>query len=388
MSSYLGPVTVPDPAALASVQRLCDLAVPYAAGAEADELFVAAMNESNAWHAARSPFFDSLWQSKGRPQLESIVDIQRQPFVHANFFKMHEVVSIPREQVKLHVTSSGTTGQKSQMFFDEWTLRAGQRMVARIFDHYGWIDDSRAVDYLIYTYQPRPGLNLGASFTDNYLCDFAPVNRVEHALPSTGTGHEFDAFGAIRSLLRSASDGVPVRILGFPAFLSFTLDRMRNMGMKPIQLDPASLVVFGGGWKGNADKQVSKPELYGKIADQLGIPDERIRDGFGSVEHSVPYMECARHNMHVPVWSRVLIRSVRELAPLGYGEPGYLQFVSPFITSAPAQSVLMGDLASLHAPEECGCGAPTPWFKILGRAGLSRNKSCAIAAAELLKEKS
>ncbi|WHT15670.1 hypothetical protein N8J89_21245 [Crossiella sp. CA-258035] len=387
MSSYLGPVTVPDPAALASVQRLCDLAAPYAAGAEADELFVAAMNESNAWHAARSPFFDSLWQSKGRPHLESIADIQRQPFVHANFFKMHEVVSIPREQVKLHVTSSGTTGQKSQMFFDEWTLRAGQRMVARIFDHYGWIDDSRAVDYLIYTYQPRPGLNLGASFTDNYLCDFAPVNRVEHALPSTGTGHEFDAFGAIRSLLRSAEDGVPVRILGFPAFLSFTLDRMRNMGMKPIQLDPASLVVFGGGWKGNADKQVSKPELYGKIAEQLGIPDERIRDGFGSVEHSVPYMECARHNMHVPVWSRVLIRSVRELAPLGYGEPGYLQFVSPFITSAPAQSVLMGDLASLHAPEECGCGAPTPWFRILGRAGLSRNKSCAIAAAELLKDK-
>ncbi|GAA2840682.1 LuxE/PaaK family acyltransferase [Crossiella cryophila] len=388
MSSYLGPVTVPDPAALDAVQRLCDLAAPYAAGADADELFVAAMNESNAWHAARSPFFASLWQSKGRAVLESAEDLARQPFVHANFFKMHEVVSIPRDEVKLHVTSSGTTGQKSQMFFDEWTLRAGQRMVARIFDHYGWIDDSRAVDYLIYTYQPRPGLNLGASFTDNYLCEFAPVNRVEHALPSTGTGHEFDAFGAIRSLLRSAEDGVPVRILGFPAFLSFTLDRMRNMGMKPIQLDPASLVVFGGGWKGNADKQISKPELYGKIAEQLGIPDERIRDGFGSVEHSVPYMECANHNMHVPVWSRVLIRSVRDLSPLGYGEPGYLQFVSPFITSAPAQSVLMGDLASLHTPAECGCGAPTPWIRILGRAGLSRNKSCAIAAAELLKDKS
>ncbi|MBP2471291.1 phenylacetate-coenzyme A ligase PaaK-like adenylate-forming protein [Crossiella equi] len=388
MSSYLGPVTVPDPAALGAVQRLCDLAAPYSLSAEADELFVAGMNEANEWHAARNPFFASLWESAGRKKLTAVDDLVDQPYVHANFFKMHEIVSIPREDVKLHATSSGTLGQKSQMFFDEWTLRAGQRMVARIFDHYGWIDSSRKVDYLIYTYQPRPGLNLGASFTDNYLCDFAPVNRVEHALPSTGTGHEFDAFGAIRSLLRSAEEGVPVRIFGFPAFLSFTLDRMRNMGMKPIELDPASMILFGGGWKGNADKQVSKPELYAKINEQLGIPDDRIRDGFGSVEHSVPYIECAHHNLHVPVWSRVLIRSVRDLSPLGYGERGYLQFASPFITSAPAQTVMMGDLASLHTPEECGCGTATPWFRIHGRAGLSRNKSCAIAAAELLKDKS
>ncbi|WP_086825555.1 acyl-protein synthase [Allokutzneria sp. NRRL B-24872] len=386
MSSYLGPVTVPNPSALAEVQRLCDLAKPYDVGPDADALFVSAMNESNRWHAERSPFFKNLWDA--REPLESIEDIARQPFVHANFFKMHEVVSIPREDVKLHVTSSGTTGQKSQMFFDDWTLRSGQRMVARIFEHYGWIDPSRPVDYLIYTYQPKPGVNLGASFTDHYLCDFAPVRRVEYGLPSTGTGHEFDAFGAVRSLLRSAEDGVPVRIFGFPAFLSFTLDRMRSLGLPPVDLSDDSLVLFGGGWKGNADKQISKRELYAKITDQLGIPDERIRDGFGSVEHSVPYIECARHNMHVPVWSRVLIRDVRTLEPVPHGEPGYLQFVSPFITSAPAQSVLMGDLATLHTPAECGCGLDTPWFEIRGRAGLSRNKSCAIAAAELLKDKS
>ncbi|RZS43595.1 acyl-protein synthetase LuxE [Herbihabitans rhizosphaerae] len=211
------------------------------------------------------------------------------------------------------------------------------------------------------------------------------MRTVEHAIPHTGEGHEFDAFGCVRALLRSARDEVPVRIFGFPAFLSFTLDRMRALGVPPVTLPPSSLVLFGGGWKGHADQQVGKPELYARITEQLGIPDERIRDGFGSVEHSVPYLECERHNLHVPAWARVLIRSVRDLSPLSDGERGYLQLISPYITSAPAQSVLMGDLASLHPAAECGCSLNTPWFQVHGRAGLSRNRSCAIAAAELLK---
>lgn len=366
------------------MRELCDLA-PYDTGGDA--LFVAAMNESNAWHARRSEFFAALWSAApgGRAPLTGIDDLAGQPYVHANFFKQHEIKSVAEADVELHVTSSGTTGQKSQMFFDRWTLAAGQRMVARVFDHHGWIDDREQVDYLLYSYQPRPEMNLGTSFTGNYLCGFAPARHVDHAMPHTGSGHEFDAFGCVRALLRSAEDGVPVRIFGFPAFLSFTLDRMRALGVPPVILPPTSLVVFGGGWKGHADAQVGKAELYARITEQLGIPDERIRDGFGSVEHSVPYMECERHNLHVPAWSRVLIRSVRDLAPLPYGERGYLQLMSPFITSVPAQSVLMGDLASLHPAGECGCSVGTEWFRVHGRAGLSRNRSCAIAAAELLK---
>jgi hypothetical protein len=45
----------------------------------------------------------------------------------------------------------------------------------------------------------------------------------------------------------------------------------------------------------------------------------------------------------------------------------------------------MGDLASLHPGEECDCELTTPWFTIHGRAGVSRNRSCAVAAAELMK---
>src|SRR4051812_11349593 len=213
---HLAPVDVPDAAALAQVQRLCDLTEPYACGPAEEELFGAAMAESNAWHRERSPFFRSLYDGERQ---DTPYDA---PLVHANFFKRHEVLSIPRDDVHLHLTSSGTTGQKSQMFFDEWTIRSAQRMVARIFERNGWITPDQPVNYLLYSYEPARDLKLGTAFTDNYLCDFAPARQVEYALRATGNGHEFDPFGCVAALRRFAEDDAPVRILGFPAFLWFT----------------------------------------------------------------------------------------------------------------------------------------------------------------------
>ncbi|MFE3328964.1 acyl-protein synthase [Streptomyces sp. NPDC059176] len=385
MNPHLAPVEVPDPADLGHVQRLCDLATPYATGPEADELFAAAMAEVNAWHAQRSPFFASLLQDTPEAPAPTVGEDVRTPLVPAAFFKRHEVLSIPRDEVFLHLTSSGTTGQKSQMFFDEWTIRSAQRMVARIFDHYGWITPDQPVNYLLYSYEPAPSVKLGTSFTDNYLCDFAPARHTAHALRHTGSGHEFDVYGCIAALRRYAEEDVPVRILGFPAFLYFTLERMRTMGLPPLRLPEGSLVVLGGGWKGHADRQIGKEEFYTEVTERLGIPGDRVRDTFGSVEHCVPYVECERHRLHLPVWSRAAVRDTATLSPLPYGEPGFLHLVSPYITSVPAHSVVMGDLASLHPGDECGCPLSTEWFTVHGRAGVSRNRSCAVAAAELLK---
>lgn len=382
---------VPDALRLRSVQQLCELEHPYGGGAEADALFVRAMREITEWHADRSPFYRALMdlrrvRSSGIDSVEACYGI---PLVPAEFFKQHEVLSIPRDRIFLHVTSSGTTGQKSQIFFDEWSIKAAQRMIDRIFDYYGWTTPGTPTNYLLYSYETEPSSKLGTAYTDNFLCKYAPIARGFCGLRRTGAGaHDFDVFGCIEKFREYAADGKPVRIFGFPAFLYFTLQRMRDLKIAPLRLSPASFVFLGGGWKGHAEKAIKKQELYAMVTEQLGIPDVRIRDGFGSVEHCVPYIECDHHNFHVPVWSRVVIRDVRTLAPLGYGQPGFLHFISPYITSVPAHSVMMGDLASLYAPESCACGLKAPYFVVHGRAGTSKNKSCAIAAAELLKGRS
>jgi hypothetical protein len=379
---------IPDAKKLGAVRELCAIAEPYRADAESDALFVEAMREITEWHLEGSAFYRRLADSRrfDTASLREVSDCARLPLIPAEFFKLHQVLSRPPETISLTLTSSGTTGQKSQMAFDEWSIRAPQAMLARQVESLGWDTPNESANYLLYTYETEPATKLGTAYTDHFLCGFAPVERLEFALKRTGTGgHDFDVYGCIRALTEYADSGRPVRIFGFPSFLYFTLKRMKDLKLAPLQLPSGSLVFLGGGWKGYADQAIAPSALYQLVVEQLGIVDTRVRDGFGSVEHCIPYVECERHRFHVPVWSRVFIRDVRTLEPAPFGVPGFLHFVSAHMTSVPAHSVMMGDLATLHPGDGCGCGISTPYFVVHGRAGTTRNKSCAIAAAQLLK---
>ncbi len=380
---------VPDITALPSVQELCGISDPYRTGKDMDTLFLQAMRESIQWHSERCSFYKNLLERENfsPKKLNSMQALSRIPFIHANFFKTHAVRSIPEEDIEITLTSSGTMGQKSQMFFDHWSISSGRRMVDFVYDYFDWYNPEQETNYLVSNYEPEEGSTRGTTNTSKFLTKYAPARHVNYVLRLTGEGtHEFDIFGCIEVLKKYEAEKIPVRLIGFPSFIYFILERMKSLGEKNLNLSNDSLVFCAGGWKGYADKQLSKAELYTRIGEQLGIPDIRCRDGFGSVEHSVPYIECNHHHMHVPIWSRAFIRDVKTLEILEYGKTGYLSFVTPYITSVPAVSVMMGDLAIMHGPEECGCGINTPWFEIAGRAGISKNKSCAVSAAELLKK--
>ncbi len=382
-------IKIADAKKLSQVKKFCEKSDPYKDFKESENEFIAAMKEISSWHIEKSDFYKRLSEKQDFKidQIKTLEDCLKIPHLWAHFFKGNEILSIPSEDVFLHLTSSGTTGQKSQIFFDEWTIKIAQQMVDLIFEKYNWITPEVKCNYILFSYETEASSKLGTAYTDNFLCKYAPVNEVFTTLKLTGDGgHEFDCYGTIEAFKRFADQGLPVRLFGFPAFFYFALERMKKLGMPPLKFHKESMVFLGGGWKGNADKQIEKNDLYQLAEEMLGIPNERLRDGFGSVEHCVPYVECSKHEFHVPVYSRVFIRDVETLKPLGFDKKGFLHFVSPYITSMPAHSVIMGDMASLH--ENCACGLKTPYFRIHGRAGLSKNKSCALAASELLKGKS
>lgn len=376
----------PSRALLGSVEAVCKQTNPYDIMESGEISFSRAMKEIILWHQEKSPFYRQFLKDNKFEIHNWSGDYADIPSIPAEFFKYHAVKSINDENVHINLTSSGTSGQKSQMFFDEWSLGSAQKMVDYIYEYYGWVSEQKS-NYMLYSYQTEADSRLGTSYTDNFLTKYSPVNRVEYALKLNGKGaHDFDVFGTIRAFQEFEREGIPVRIFGFPSFFYFTLQRMKDLKIQPLHFSSDSLVFLGGGWKGYANQEIKKSELYSLAEEMLGIPNSRLRDGFGSVEHCIPYVECKNHRFHVPVYSKVLIRDLKTLASVGYDTPGFLQFISPYITSAPAHVVTMGDLAKLHSGESCGCGLKNDWFEILGRAGVSKNKSCAIAAAELLKD--
>lgn len=370
---------------LAHSDALCALTQPYCAASVPDGLFDQAMAEISRFHIQHTPGYAHWLSANGLTfeELDGLDDWSRLPPIYASFFKQHALLSTTGTGA-LELTSSGTSGQKSRMCYDERSLRAAQFMVERIFVHYGWDTPQTACNYLLLSYEPAGDITLGTSYTDQFLCQFAPVNRVVYALRRTANGHEFDAFGVIAALQAFAEEGLPVRIIGFPAFLWQVLQRMRAIGVTDLQLHSESLALFGGGWKTQSAQEIPRQQLYQRIQQQLGIELGRCRDGYGAVEHPVPYIECARHHFHVPVYAKVFVRSPFDATVLPYGQPGLLSFVSPYISSSPAHAVVMSDLATLHPGASCGCGISADWFELHGRAATTAGRSCAMAASELL----
>ncbi len=349
--------------------------------------FLEAVRENLRRHAS-CPFYGDWLRRNGisPDDIRTMDDLRRIPPIHANFYKTHVVRTAPEEDIVLTLTSSGTSGQKSQMFFDEWSIFASDKSADVQMAHYGRITDG-PVNFLMYSYEPADGVNVGTMRTRQMMRRYGKENELVYALRYTGEGHEFDLFGCIDVLLRFEAQGLPVYILGFPAFLYFTLEKMEAMGYPPLKLDPGSFVSMGGGWKGFADRQVSPEEFRRYAGERLGLPDRCFHETYGAVEHGVAYIDCDEHHFHVPIYDRILIRDPRTMEPLGYGEKGIINFVSPMNTAVPVTSLLMGDFGILHAPGSCPCGNPAPWIEIVGRAGVSKNKSCAIAAAELLRRR-
>ena len=378
----------PDTEQLKEMQALCEYTSPYESSERLDRLFVSAFKEILHWHQKHNSFYADLLKKEQFKieSLQSIEDITHLPFIHANFFKLHETISIDKSKIYEHMTSSGTSGQKSQMFFDEWSILSARRMVSFIYDKNGFNKPQEETNFLLLAYEPLSDFKVGTTKTNIFLTSFAKPKEIFFALRATNNTHEFDRFGTVRKLQEYEAQNLPVRIHGFPSFMYFTLIQMQEMDIK-VTLHPDSLVMFGGGWKGYANQEIPKDLLFKLIHERLGIATERIRDTYGSVEHSIPYIECKNHHLHIPVWSRLFIRDVKTLEVLGYGKSGFMNFVTPYITSVPAVSVMMGDIGVLHPASKCDCGASTPFFEILGRAGVSQNKSCAVSASELLKRK-
>ncbi|RON15561.1 acyl-protein synthase [Pseudomonas brassicacearum] len=364
---------------------LCALTKPYCLDSVPDGLFDRAMSEISLLHCQQTPGYERWLHANGLDAnaLESMDDWSRLPPIFANYFKRHLLLGSSGNDA-LELTSSGTSGQKSRMRYDTRSMAAAQGMVSHIFRHYGWDTPGSPCNYLLLSYEPEAVISLGTAFTDQFLCSYAPVNRVAYGLRRTGNGHAFDPFGVVHALQQFAEEGLPVRILGFPAFLSHALQHMDDTGLTDLKLPAESLVLLGGGWKTQAAQEIPLSRLYQRVNRQLGIDLTRCRDGYGAVEHAVPYVQCAHQHFHAPVYSKVFVRNPADFSVQPYGKRGLLEFVSPYISSSPAHAVVMGDLATLHPGASCGCGLATDWFELHGRAGTTASRSCAMAASELI----
>ncbi|MBI3534199.1 MAG: hypothetical protein HY072_01755 [Deltaproteobacteria bacterium] len=355
-----------------SVDLISSVKAPLHWDEDKTKQFVTACKTMAVFHASFCPEIKALYHKKrfDPDSIQTEADIARIPWLGVSAMKSFLFLSLPEERLALRLTSSGTRGQKTQIWMDHESLARAQKMLDVLWEQEGLIS-SELTNYLMFVYDPDSAKDLGVAFSDKNQQRFAPIARSFYTVQQDK--HAQWAFLKEKTLLTLCEfekEGKPVRIFGIPAFLYEFLRDLKQS----FKLNPQSLVMTGGGWKAAEDKKVSREEFRQMITEKISIPDFRIRDGYGMAEHCASYMDCRMHRFHVPAYNRVFVP----------GEIGLLELVTPFNTMMPNLAILTTDLGYLD-PVACNCGWKSPTFTLVGRGGLTKHKGCAITADEIIK---
>jgi len=369
---------------------LYDITDPFIFNGESSEKFFEAMRGSFNQHFYNCDFYYKLCMSRDftPSSLKCFEDIYNIPYIFVNNFKEFEIISVPDEKIKLELTSSGTGGQRSRIVLDKISYDRILKIARNIYGALGMVDDTREVNYICFTYDPRVAKNVGTAFSDKILTSFAPRHEVYYAIEFDKKKKEFflNEEGVKERFIRFAKDKKrPLRVLGFPAFIYKILTELREERGRNFSFHPDSFVMTGGGWKGQQEKEIVKSRFKAEIGEILGIAPENTRDCFGMVEHGIPYVECENSNIHVPIYSLAAVRDPLTHEVLGYDKAGLLHLYTPYINSVPSISLLCTDKAVLR--KDCGCGRGGDYIELAGRGGVKKHKGCAIQAAELLSKR-
>ncbi len=351
---------------------------------ESNSLFAKAMRENYAFQYAHCPEYRKLMEAEGKSpgDIKKYKDIKEIPVLPTLLFKHHKIFSIPERRMFIKATSSGTGGTFSKIGFDFSGMLYGLNMVIRVA-RYRNLLSLRPVNYIILGYKPHRSNQTAVTKTALGSTFFAPAIHRTFALHYRNGKYELDLERIIRALQKYARSRFPVRFMGFPSYTYFLLKMMEERGIL-LKLPEGSKIMLGGGWKQFYQEQVDKEVLYSLAEKVLGIKEENIVEFFGAVEHPILYCDCKNHHFHVPIYSRVLIRDVNTLKPVGYDQIGLVNLMTPMVAATPVLSIMTDDLGIMRRGETCGCGLKSPYFEIIGRVGLRDIKTCAAGAAEFL----
>lgn len=143
---------------------------------------------------------------------------------------------------------------------------------------------------------------------------------------------------------------------------------MKTLKIPPLKLHPDSMTMLSGGWKGYADQQISKMELYQLVEEMLGFSEKNCRDGwwlhraFGPGILSAPIT-----NSHIPIYSRLIVRDVglRLATITRWGRRLCKFYYAPSVKCS--RNFCFDGRSCLQASgAECGCGISAPFMKVLG----------------------
>jgi len=269
------------------------------------------------------------------------------PCVPQDAFKHADLRSFPAHETAKTFRTSGTTGEG----FGEHHFRTLEIYETAVRE--GW---------------RSAGLPAGPFLVIAPHPDEAPYSSLSHMLAALAPREAFIASAGIIDLDRLRAVSAPVCLLG--TALGF-LHLMEKLGTEKIPLPPGSTAMETGGYKGSG-RNISREQLYGMIADLLGIAPENIFNEYGMTELSSQFYARGPRGLHRgPPWARAVVADPVTLQEVGEGGTGIV-LVYDAANVGSVVGIRTQDLAIKRGDA----------FELLGRDPAALPRGCSRAADE------
>jgi hypothetical protein len=349
--------------------RLAIEAEPYSLAQPVHQAnLLVGLNELTAHHydtcAAYRRIVNGAWG--GRTRFERVEDV---PYLPVSLFKTQKLQSVPDEEVRVTLTSSGTTGQAvSRIFLNKDASAMQQRALANSLMH---VLGKQRLPMLV--------IDTDAVFKDPRMMSARGAGVL--GIMRYGRNHAFALnrdlkpnFDAVRAFLKEVG-GQPFFMFGFTFMVWINFyEQFRNEGLDLSK----GVLIHSGGWKKMIECSVDNVSFRKALKDAFGLV--RIHNFYGMVEQiGTIFLEGAGGVMFPPNFADVIIRDPITWRPAPLGQPGVVQVLSLLPHSYPGHSLLTEDLGVIEAMEQ-GHRSVDGWMgkglKILGRVPKAELRGC------------
>jgi len=348
-----------------------------------DGIFQKSLIEELCFHYDNNELFHSFCDNKKFNPYEFDGDLSSIPPVQVSVFKElgKNLASVPKDEIKLTLQSSATSGVPSSIPVDAVTSKRQAKAMIKVIGDY--IGNERR-PFLVMDVDPMSGFReiLGARYAavSGYL-NFA--SKVGYFLKVSERGTYYFDIDGIREYIRTINE--PMVVFGFTYILYSEVVRPLHEQGITFKLPEGSKVIHIGGWKKLESEKIGKDTFNELTSGLFGIQSVDIIDIYGFTEQmGLNYPDCPCGCKHTSLYSDVIVRNVITKEVLPAGEEGLLEFVTPVPHSYPGNVVLTDDIGEL-VDGECPYGRGGKRFRVLGRLKKAEIRGCGDILSSKLK---
>jgi len=340
-----------------------------------DDILLSGLNALTQYHAKfcepYSNILNGLWN--GHQTTNDILDI---PYLPVSLFKKQVLKSVPEEDLRMTLTSSGTTGQQvSKVFVDGDTSKRQQRGLTSSLGHV-----------------------LGKKRLPMLVIDTEDVFKNPKLMNARGAGvMGMMRYGYKHSFALNAELGIDIEAIksfleahGSETFFMFGFTFIVWVkffeALKGYDIDLSNgILIHSGGWKKMEDRAVNNTVFRTELQKHLNL--RHIFNFYGMVEQlGSIFLEGTNGLLFPPNFSDVIIRNPDTWEEQPLGQEGIIQVLSLIPGSYPGHSLLTEDIGVIEAVD-CGENSEDGrvWMgkglRVLGRVPKAELRGCSDVVA-------